>query len=171
MEQRGSWPKQWFTMAFYWATVQLPNYNNSEEAIVMQLLTLMKQGKAADWAQPHLEQIISQKQGRVTSLVEFTTAFNQTFNDPNAAQLAARQLAALKQDGSVADYNTAFENLRSDHEWNEPTLKSQYKWGLQHWVKTQVAFLKPYPDTLQELQEVAAKIRNLFTELDASCPT
>lgn len=68
----------------------------------------------------------------------------------------------------MVNYTTAFETLGSDLEWNEP---SQYKWGLQHHVKTQLIFLNPYPSILRELETVANKIRSLYTELDSSQPS
>lgn len=162
--------KQWFTKAFYWATTQLPNHNNSEETMLMWLLTLMKPGKAADWAQPQLEKMMGHKHNCLTSLAIFTTVFKNTFRDPNAAHVAARQIEALKQDGLVVDYTTAFENFWLDLEWNEPTYIAQYERGLQHRVKSQLAFLTPYQPTLEELQAAAIRIHNLHTELDAPRP-
>lgn len=113
---KGKVAKQWFTKAFLWATVQLPNYNNSEPAIMMRLLLLMKLSKAADWAQPHLARLIAQDANAFHTLRDFTKAFDHTFSDPDTAHHTVRQLETLKQDGTVADYNTSFDNLHSDLE-------------------------------------------------------
>lgn len=65
---KGKAAKRWFTKACYWVNMQLPNYRNNEEAMVMRLLTLMKQGKAVDWAQPHLEGLASHHPEVITTL-------------------------------------------------------------------------------------------------------
>lgn len=71
----------------------------------------------------------------------------------------------------VADYNTPFNNLCADLKWNELALISQHRKGLQHCVKTQTTFLNPRPATLAELPAAATNFGNLYTELDASCPS
>lgn len=103
----------------------------------------MKPGKAADWDKPHLERLVSHHQDALTTLLEFTKAFDEAFGDLDTSQLAAQQIEALKQDGSVTDSTTAFKSLRSELEWNELALISRYEQGLQHHIKTQLALMNP----------------------------
>lgn len=167
---KGRAARQWGTKALIWGKVQLPNYQNDEEAVVTRLLMLMKPGKAADWAQPHLERIMGDVPGAWKTLQEFGTAFRTAFIDPDAARAAARQIEALQQTGDIADYNTEFDNLRADLKWNEEALISQYECGLQHRIKAQLTLKDPYPAMLLELQSIAMKIGQIFKELDTSRP-
>lgn len=116
--------------------MQLPNYEKDQGNMSMRLFMLMKQGKAADWAQPHLERIASNHPKAIITQKNLAKAFNDASGDPDAARLAAQQIAALQQAGLVTDYTTSFKTLQSDLNWNEPALISQYKRGLQDHIKT-----------------------------------
>lgn len=155
------------TKAMQWANAQLPNYEN-EEALVPRLFSFMRPGEVADWAQPHLEWIINNQRDAITTRREFLRTFVDTFEDPDTERLAARQIEALKQEGSIHDYTTTFKNLRSDLKWNEPALISQYEQGLQHRIKAQIAVMENKLETLAAYQKAANKLGNVFAKLDAS---
>lgn len=131
---------------------------------------LMKPGRAADWAQPQLSKLVGNLPGAIATIDEFREAFKEAFGDPDAARVAARQIDALRQDGTVVDYTTQFENIQAELTWNKPALISQYEQGLQHGVKSQLAFAQPRPTTLRGIQNEANWIGNLFAKLDASRP-
>ncbi|CUA70422.1 hypothetical protein RSOLAG22IIIB_04158 [Rhizoctonia solani] len=167
---RGRAAKQWWTRISIWAVFQRDNYE-SEQVMLLHILTLMKPGKAADWAQPIIEKIISRDPAAPSTMSALTDLFSTAFGDPDASRAAMRQLRVLTQTADANAYTTEFNNLAADLDWSdEATLKSQYKLGLLFQVRSQLIQHDPYPTTLAALQEAAIKIDGLYRELDQSNP-
>ncbi|CUA69806.1 hypothetical protein RSOLAG22IIIB_08733 [Rhizoctonia solani] len=169
----GTWgqaAKQWWTKISIWAAFQRDNYK-SEQVLLLHILTLMKPGKAADWAQPIIERIISRNTAAPSTMSTLTDLFSAAFGDPDASHAAMRQLRVLTQTADANAYTTKFNNLAADLDWSdEAALKSQYEQGLSFRVKLQLIQRDPYPTTLTALQEAAIKIDGLYRELDQSNP-
>ncbi|CUA71328.1 hypothetical protein RSOLAG22IIIB_09511 [Rhizoctonia solani] len=145
-----------------WASFQRPNYP-MEETLLLHILTLMKPGKAANWAQPIMEKIVSQDLAAPTMFQALTDLFFAAFSDPNASHAAMQQLHNLMQTFEANTYTTEFNNLVLDLKWsNKVALKAQYKQGLSFQVKSQLIQRNPYPQTLAALQEAAIKIDGLY---------
>ncbi|CUA71631.1 Transposon Tf2-11 polyprotein [Rhizoctonia solani] len=167
---RGRVAKQWWTKISVWAAFQRDNYE-SEQVMLLHILTLMKPGKAADWAQPIIEKIISRDPAAPSTMSTLTDLFSATFGDPDTSRAAMRQLRSLAQTADANAYTTEFNNLAADLDWNDDAaLRAQYEHGLSFRVKSQLIQRDPYPTTLAALQEAAIKIDGLYRELDQSNP-
>ncbi|CUA68894.1 similar to pol polyprotein [Rhizoctonia solani] len=167
---RGRVAKQWWTKVTVWAALQRDNYE-SEQVAILHILTMMKPGKAADWAQPIMEKIVTGNTSAPHTMSTLTGLFGAAFDDPDASRAAMRQISDLTQTADASAYTTEFNNLAADLDWSdEAALKAQYERGLSFRVKSQLIQHNPYPATLAALQEAAIKIDGLYQELDQSNP-
>ncbi|CUA75312.1 Transposon Tf2-7 polyprotein [Rhizoctonia solani] len=167
---RGRAAKQWWTKVSVWAAFQQDNYE-LEQIMLLHILTLMKPGKATNWAQPIIKKIISRDPTAPSTMFAITDLFSAAFGNPNASRTAMRQLCNLTQTADTNAYTTEFNNLAADLDWNDDAaLRAQYEHGLSFRVKSQLIQCDPYPTTLAALQEAAIKIDGLYRELDQSNP-
>ena len=87
-------------------------------------LVSLLEGQAAKWALPLLER----SDPVMTDLTQFHTAFFSMFGEQNPRRKAEDTLRSLRQQGSVADYVTAFRMQCAESEWNDVALTSQFYW-------------------------------------------
>jgi hypothetical protein len=87
----------------------------------------------------------------------FADAITEVFGDPNLAATAEREIVALRQLSSVADYAAKFESKRQYLGWNDPALRDQFYRGLKEEIKDQIAPVGK-PATLALLKELAVRL-------------
>ena len=116
-------------------------------------LVSLLEGQAAKWALPLLER----SDLVMTDLTQFHTAFFSMFGEQNPRRKAEDTLRSLRQQGSVADYVTAFRMHCAESEWNDVALTSQFYWGLSEAVKDQLLRLDE-PSTLEDLIKLTLRI-------------
>jgi hypothetical protein len=97
--------------------------------------------------------------------VLFTEELQRLFGDPNYIATAERNLRRLRmrEDSSIATYNTKFESYATDLAWNDSALYSHYKHGLAERIQDDLLH-HPKPQTLTQLKELAVDIDNRHHE-------
>ncbi|VFQ87158.1 unnamed protein product [Cuscuta campestris] len=116
----------------------------------LRCITLMLEGAAADWFRWRMENKL------IDGWDDFVDKFKQRF-DPNQYIDYFGQLAKLRQQGAVIDYQTAFEKvLQHVSGANEEILVSLFHAGLKHHLQQEIAMHKP-----QTLSESFALAREL----------
>ena len=88
----------------------------------------------------------------------FATKLNAHFGDPDLVHTKSKELRALRQTTSVAQYSTEFIAISQFLDWNDPPLKDQFELGLKSDVKDALSFQLIAPGTLQESIDIANKI-------------
>src|SRR5579859_3000918 len=87
----------------------------------------------------------------------FSDAITEVLGDLNFAVTAEREIVALRQHSSVADYTAKFESKRQYLGWNDPALRDQFYRGLKDEIKDQIAPVGK-PATLALLRELAVRL-------------
>jgi hypothetical protein len=145
----------------------------NEQAVLLYLLHLLKDD-AANWAEPHLQNILEMKQGALATIQEFVEHFYNAFDNPDAEQAAERRIQELSQETvsskSTVEYTTEFRNLVADLDWGDSALMAAFRRGL-HWkVKEIISQNETQPRTLEDLIQVAIQVDNVHRENEASQP-
>lgn len=131
-------------------------------------------GKALEWIQPYMENYIDNERPeelneatrRVLGGVDrFFKAMEETFDCGNDALEADRDLRALRQKTSAAQYRAEFQILASKVGWNDEALASQFYRGLKDRVREEITMRHERPDTLQGMADLAIKIDTRIFEL------
>ena len=93
----------------------------------------------------------------------FQESLTSIYGDPNLAATADREIHALKQTGSVAEYAAKFESHKQYLGWNDPAFRDVFYRGLDKDIKNiMAAFGKPV--TYKLLKELAVRLDSRFEE-------
>ena len=91
-------------------------------------------------------------------LTYFFQALGVLYDEPDRASVAESHLKALCQgDMLVKDYFTQFRKWCVPFGWNEPALKSQFRFGLAETIKDMLVCY-PCPETLEEIMTLAIRL-------------
>jgi hypothetical protein len=132
-------------------------------------------GKAQEWVQPHLEDYLdaadaaSMKESTKAVLgleSAFFAAIEETFACGSDVLEAERDLRALRQKTSAAQYRAEFQILASKVGWNDDALASQFYRGLKDKVREEITMREDErPRELKEIADLAVKIDTKLFEL------
>ena len=67
-----------------------------KQALILQILANTK-GEAADWAGPHISQIIQRDSQALQNFKDFSEAFKWAFQDSDIKRVSAQKITKLKQ--------------------------------------------------------------------------
>ena len=120
--------------------------------------------RAMTWIRPQLDLYMARMRGETLSSHLVFTTFEQlvqhlqtTFGDVNEVATAERELRALRQTLSVAQYSSEFQRIVSVLQWDEKALIFNYYTGLKDNVKDEIS-RSGRPETLNELILLSTKI-------------
>lgn len=100
----------------------------------------------------------------MNSLPAFIDAMNQLYEDTRKQATASSALRALKQGrGPVEEYISEFKRWAMETEWNNISLRDQFREGLSEGLKDELARVEP-PDTLERLMHVCTSLDRRFRE-------
>lgn len=160
--ERGSTARSFIQACELYFTLR-PN-DFTTEAIQIQFTLMLLQDKAARWAQPIMQEVLSPPATgathRTTVWATFKAEFVTAFYDPDEARSAAHRMRELKQKRSAAEYTSEFRELVAILGWTEEAqLRHQYYQGLKDHVKDDLA-TRDDPATLDALIRLAIQIDN-----------
>jgi len=108
------------------------------------------------WFQPLISaDARGQSPSEFRSFEAFADALTTIYGDPNLVITSERELRALRQTTSVAQYIAEFQRLRQYVKHNEPSLIDQFHHGLRDNVKDKLVN-GPRSETLAEMMKAAA---------------
>jgi hypothetical protein len=98
-----------------------------------------------------------QAPSEICSWEAFKTSLTSIYGDPNLAATADREIRALKQTGSVAEYAAKFESKKQYLSWNDSAYRDQFYFNLDRDIKDTIA---PFgkPETFKGLKELAIRL-------------
>jgi hypothetical protein len=171
-KKRGRPARQWLSRVLAWIELSRAAFPD-ERALILYMLHLLKDD-AANWAQPHLQKVLTRRRGAISTVTEFVNEFGAAFDDPDAGRAAERKIHELTQEAvptkSTAEYTTEFRNLMADLDWDDTALLASYRRGL-HWkVKELMSQRESQPRTLEAWITAAIQIDNIRRENEASRP-
>lgn len=115
-------------------------------------------GEANQWAAPYFKRLLCPTADDHLTFRDFTDAFEATFFDSDRQNRAQRDLRALQQSTSVADYTTRFMALAARTGWGESEHISHYRIGLKQEIRVNM-ILKVF-NSLTEISAFAIAIDN-----------
>ena len=128
------------------------------------------EGTAFTWFQPLMKKWSSNLSVEHTdvppelkSWKAFADAITEVFGDPNLTTTTEREIIALRQLSSVANYVAKFESKRQYLGWNDPALHDQFYHGLKDEIKDQIEPVGK-PATLALLKELAVRLNTRLFE-------
>ncbi|CAD6939444.1 unnamed protein product [Tilletia laevis] len=131
---------------------------NPQQKIVFAASYLRDQAFA--WYEPHLL-----NNSVVTRDWEtFKTEFVRALGDPDLQRTLERELYALRQTGSAADYSTKFFKICSQLNWNDEPLRAQFRKNLKDDVKDALAYTDQTPSSVEDLSALAIRLGNRLFE-------
>jgi hypothetical protein len=87
------------------------------------------------------------------------------FDNGDEALEADRDIRALRQRTSAAQYRAEFQILAAKLDWNDDALASEFYRGLKDRVREEITLRNDRPSTFKDLSELAIKIDNRIFEL------
>jgi hypothetical protein len=135
-----------------------PEDYSSDSAKISTFGTLLE-GKALSWFTPFLEKGLHLQ----TTWENFRTLVSATFDDPCRKLSAEAKLQHLVQTNSLSDYISDFNALSAEVDWNEATLISHFRRGLNSTILDMMV-AHEVPTTLNELFDLANRIENRIWE-------
>jgi len=135
-----------------------PNVYNSNVIKISTFGTLLD-GTALSWFLPYIERNL------INSLTwdQFKSLAYNTFGDPCRKLSSESKLMSLSQKGSLVDYVSEFGSLSTDVDWNQSTLVSHFRRGLNPKI-LDLMLGYDIPTTLHDLITLATKIDNRIWE-------
>lgn len=118
-------------------------------------------GHAYAWCSPYLK--IDDRLASGT-YKEFTAAITRRFRDTKPRSTAERQLAALRQTGSVSEYAREFERLTAILNYNNDAKRSAFKNGLKYDVLDRLVG-RPEPEDFYEFVNAITDLDNDLADL------
>ncbi|KAG8929440.1 hypothetical protein FRC01_004339 [Tulasnella sp. 417] len=157
--ERGATAKSFIQACELYFLLQPTQFTNEETKIQFTLMS--RQDKAARWAQPILQEVLSQAATpRVSLWATFKTEFEQSFYDTDEKRMAALKMQKLHQTGSTAVYTSEFRELVAILGWTgDDQLRKTFYQGLKAHVKDELSKVDE-PTTLNNLITLATKIDN-----------
>jgi hypothetical protein len=89
----------------------------------------------------------------------------EVFDNGDEALEADRDIRALRQRTSAAQYRAEFQILAAKLDWNDDALASEFYRGLKDRVRKEITLRNDRPSTFKDLSELAIKIDNRIFEL------
>jgi hypothetical protein len=89
----------------------------------------------------------------------------EVFDNGDEALEADRDIRALRQRTSAAQYRTEFQILAAKLNWNDDVLASEFYRGLKDRVREEITLRNDRLSTFKDLSELAIKIDNRIFEL------
>ncbi len=132
-----------------------PQLYPTERAKIAFILSLLT-GRALQWA----ETIWTQAGNITQSLTNFTAHFRDVFGIPAGNSSAGEQLYRLQQGSmSIADYTLRFRTLAAASGWNECSLPTTFRQGLEPNLRLHLA---AYDDSigLEQFIQLASRVSN-----------
>ena len=99
----------------------------------------------------------------ICSWEAFQESLTSIYGDPNLAATADREIRALKQTGSVAEYAAHFESKKQYLSWNDAAFRDQFYLNLDKEIKNNMAAFGK-PATLKLLKELAIRLDTRLEE-------
>ena len=99
----------------------------------------------------------------IRSWEAFQESLTSIYGDPNLEATADREIRALKQTGSVAEYAAHFESKKQYLTWNDSAFRDQFYLNLDKEIKNNMAAFGK-PDTLKGLKELAIRLDTRLEE-------
>lgn len=133
-----------------------------EEKKIMFVLSYMKSGTAASWAEqyssrPKAGNAAKGEKEQHDKYDSFKSEFLKAFEETHRGEKARYQLSKLVQGKySVDAYNTAFNDLIQYAGLNEVAMIHQYMQGLNDNIRDKLLLMENLPDTLQATQDKAS---------------
>ena len=117
------------------------------------------EGTPFSWFQPLIKlwpaaSPSSSAPAEIRSWDAFQESLTSIYGDPNLAATADREIRALKQTGSVAEYAANFESKKQYLTWNDSAFRDQFYINLDKEIKNNMAAFGK-PATLKGLKELA----------------
>jgi Domain of unknown function (DUF4939)/Zinc knuckle len=145
----------------YWNPKEFPN----EEREIMFMISYMR-GNAYNWIHARVEEYMLK--GKVAASAELQRLFNSkeyflyelktVFGDVDEKRQADRDLNALSQRTSAANYSAEFHRLASMLTWDNAALMSRYYQGLKFAVKEEISMKETQPTNLADMIHMSIKI-------------
>jgi len=125
-------------------------------------------GNAWEWVRTSIQE----GQSSYTSWAEFKTALTRAFGEADEREVALRKYRTITQGRrSAAAYWAEFQKIIADLNYGQPEYIDQFKLGLHHEVRRQLALRDDLPDTVIELaNQVIALDNRLFNFRSANEP-
>jgi hypothetical protein len=126
------------------------------------------EGTPFSWFQPLIKLWPAASSSRlapaeIRSWEAFQESLTSIYGDPNLAATADREIRALKQTGSVAEYAANFESKKQYLAWNDSAFRDQFYLNLDKEIKNNMAAFGK-PDTLKGLKDLAIRLDTRLEE-------
>jgi hypothetical protein len=148
----------------YFNEGEFPN----EERKIMFIVSYLR-GTAYAWIEDRLGNYLirgkdSPHRRLFNSINHFYDDFRMVFGDVDEKRTAERELKALKQKTSAADYSAHFQRISAHLAWGDEALLATYYDGLKDLVKDEIIRKENQPTTLSAMIEASIKIDNRLFE-------
>ncbi|KDN41853.1 hypothetical protein RSAG8_07224, partial [Rhizoctonia solani AG-8 WAC10335] len=146
------------------------HYNDDKK--ISSVLNNLGEGEPNRWARPLLKrQLADEEHPYLASWEAFKRAFLLSFGDPLKTERAKREIATLRQIGSVQRYNSSFRTLSEELEWDKRALIDKYRSGLNIEVQQELLKMRLSTDmdtkTLEEIMELAIQIGDVLQQANS----
>lgn len=148
------------------------NKLSSDRKQVLYVVSFLR-GPAYEWIHPHFKDFLqnsekSQKEFTRKIFKDYASLFDEmeeVFDNGDEALEADRDIRALRQRTSVAQYRAEFQIIAAKLDWNDDALASEFYRGLKDKVREEITLRNDRPSNLKDLSELAIKIDNRIFEL------
>jgi hypothetical protein len=145
---------------------------SSDRKQVLYVVSFLR-GPAYEWIHPHFKDFLQhsatkQKEFTKKMFKDYESLFDEmeeVFDNGDEALEADRDIRALRQRTSVAQYRAEFQILAAKLDWNDDALASEFYRGLKDKVREEITLRNDRPSNLKDLSELAIKIDNRIFEL------
>jgi hypothetical protein len=130
-------------------------------------------GPAYEWIHPHFKDFLQNSEARQKEFTkkmfkDYASLFDEmeeVFDNGDEALEADRDIRALRQRTSAAQYRAEFQILAAKLDWNDDALASEFYRGLKDRVREEITLRNDRPSNFKDLSELAIKIDNRIFEL------
>jgi hypothetical protein len=144
----------------------------TERKKVLYIVSFLR-GPAYEWVHPHFKDFLQHAEGEQKAFTrkmfkDYQSLFDEmeeVFDNGDEALEADRDIRALRQRTSAAQYRAEFQILAAKLDWNDDALASEFYRGLKDRVREEITLRNDRPSTFKDLSELAIKIDNRIFEL------
>jgi hypothetical protein len=148
------------------------NKLSTDRKQVLYIVSFLR-GPAYEWIHPHFKDFLQNAEGAQKAFTkkifkDYESLFDEmeeVFDNGDEALEADRDIRALRQRTSVAQYRAEFQILAAKLDWNDDALASEFYRGLKDRVREEITLRNDRPSNLKDLSELAIKIDNRIFEL------
>jgi hypothetical protein len=148
------------------------NKLSTDRKQVLYIVSFLR-GSAYEWIHPHFKDFLQNAEGAQKAFTrkifkDYGSLFDEmeeVFDNGDEALEADRDIRALRQRTSVAQYRAEFQILAAKLDWNDDALASEFYRGLKDRVREEITLRNDRPSNLKDLSELAIKIDNRIFEL------